>query len=470
MGDGAEPEEAQRVAGGFPAGEGPAVPPAHPDLAVGGPEAPADGVGGQKRYRRVVGGTHMRDRFDVVIAGAGPAGAQCARDVAARGYEVVVLETEPEASFPAQSNKSTGGTFPSMMAPFNVPDDVAMHFTDTVVLESPSNNFVQSQPGAVLEFADFKRFLVADGREKGAEYYFDARVSKPITEDDEILGVRYNGDQEVYGDIVIDATGPSAPLAKALGVSNLERRNQAIGIEYEFENVDLDPPGYADVTDAMMIRLDHEFAPGGYSWIFHTGADTAKVGLCYIQNDRFRAYAETDRTIDGYLDHWLESDPRFEDAVRLEGKQHRGSAHIQPPGSMSTDSFMAIGDTVPTIDPLWGEGIHKCMKSARAAAITVDHCLTLDEPDTSAERMSLYDERWHERVAPQMNKRLLMTKMLYLAPNERYDQLMADLRELGRDSLAQINEGNKRAIASLLHLGDIPLLAKLTKRQLADII
>lgn len=54
----------------------------------------------------------MSERYDVVIAGAGPAGAQCARDLAERGYEVLVLETEPEGTFPAQSNKSTGGTFP----------------------------------------------------------------------------------------------------------------------------------------------------------------------------------------------------------------------------------------------------------------------------------------------------------------------------------------------------------------------
>ena len=58
------------------------------------------------------------NRYDVVIAGAGPAGAQCARDLAARGYDVLVIETEPEEEFPGRSNKSTGGTFPSMMAAF----------------------------------------------------------------------------------------------------------------------------------------------------------------------------------------------------------------------------------------------------------------------------------------------------------------------------------------------------------------
>jgi digeranylgeranylglycerophospholipid reductase len=408
----------------------------------------------------------MGEHYDVVIAGAGPAGAQCARDLAKRGYEPLVLETEPEAEFPRQSNKSTGGTFPSMMASFNVPDEVVMQFTDDVVIESPNDYFVQERPGAVLDFAAFKQFLVDDGREHGAEYWFDARVSKPVVEDGEPVGVRYNGSQEVYGDVIVDATGPAAPLAKELDVCDLERENQAIGIEYEFEGVDLDADGYADLHDTMMLRLDHEYAPGGYSWIFHTGENTAKVGVCYIQNDSFQRHAAENRTIDEYLDHWLDTDPRFAEAERIAGRQHRGSAHIQPPERLSTDSFVAVGDTVPTIDPLWGEGIHKCMKSGRAAAVTVDGCLTHSEPDTSAENMATYDDLRHDQVAPDMGPRPPMTETPHLAPNHRYDALLDDLNAADHDTLERANEGDKRAILKLLQPSDVPLLARLAKHRL----
>ena len=410
----------------------------------------------------------MPDRYDVAIAGAGPAGAQCARDLAARNYDVVVLETESEAEFPRQSNKSTAGTFPSMMASFGIPDDVVMSFTDDVVLESPSDYYESYQPGAVLEFADFKRFLVEDGRESGAEYRFDARVSRPILGDDgTIEGVKYAGDEEVYADIVVDATGPAAPIAQALDVVDLERENQAIGIEYEMEGVDLDHPEFADLRRSMMLRLDHDIAPGGYSWIFATGETSAKVGICYIQNDRHREFAKEGQTVDGYLEDWIENDPRFADAEVLEGKVHRGSAHIQRPGRMHTDGFLAIGDTVPTIDPLWGEGIHKGMKSARAAAATIDRCLTDADRPTDAESLALYDQLWHEEVAPRMNARLLLTELLYLAPNERYDRLMRDLRRTDDDTLAKANRGEKRAMAKLIHLDDLPLLAKYARERLA---
>jgi len=410
----------------------------------------------------------MSDRFDVIVAGAGPAGAQCARDLAQRGYDVVVLEAEAEEGFPRQSNKSTGGTFASMMSAFGVPDDVVMNYTDDVVLESPNDHYVQGQPGAVLDFGAFKQWLVREGRKEGATYRFDARVNAPIMEGGRIVGVRYAGDEEAYADIVVDATGPAAPLAKALGVSDLERDRQAIGVEWEMEGVDLDVDGYADLTDAMMLRLDHEYAPGGYAWIFHTGGDAAKVGLCYIRNESHRRYGRDGASIDDYLEDWIASDPRLADAERIESKQqHRGSAHVQMPDRICTDGFMAVGDAVPTIDPLWGEGIHQGMKSGRAAAITADRCFTGERPDTSAEAVSVYRKLWHRQVAPRMRERLLMTELLYLAPNDRYDTLMADLRTADSELLAKANGGNVRAMLDLVHLRDLPLLARFARERLA---
>ncbi len=405
----------------------------------------------------------MNEDYDVVIAGAGPAGAQCARDLASRGYDVVVLETEAADEFPKQSNKSTAGTFPSMMSSFAIPDDVVQQYTKTVVLESPNEYYVREQPGAVLDFAKFKRFLVEDGQEEGAEYRFESRATAPIVENDEPVGVTYNGDEEVYADVVIDATGPAAPLAKKLGVSDLKRENHAIGIEFELEGIDIDHPEFADLHDAMMLRLDHDIAPGGYSWIFHTGGDTAKVGVCYIQNESHQEHGRSDFSIDDYLGYWLENDPRFADAERIEGRQHRGSAHIQPPGKMHTDRFMAIGDTVPTVDPLWGEGIHTCMKSGRAAATAVDRCLKHGRQKPTAANLEVYDTLWHRDVAPNIDSRLLMTHLLYLASNERYDKLMADLNRYDEETLAKANNGNKRAIMKLLGLSDLSLVWKVLR-------
>jgi digeranylgeranylglycerophospholipid reductase len=397
--------------------------------------------------------------------GGGRAGALCARDAAARGYDVVVLEREDEEGFPRASNKSTGGTFPETLAPFGVPDGVVQQFTDSVVLESPNSHYVQEHPGAVLDFAAFKEFLVEDGLEEGAEYVFGARVNEPVVENGRAVGVLYNGDETVRADIVVDATGPAAALAEPMGVVDLRRDRQAVGVEYEMEGVALDADGHADLRNTMMLRLDHDVAPGGYSWVFHTGDDTAKVGVCYIQNEVHERRADGE-TVDGYLERWLDEDPRFEDAVRIEGAHHRGSAHVQEPGEMSAPGFLAVGDTVPSVDPVWGEGIGKCMRSGRTAAVVADTCLQAD--DLSAEATSAYDGLWSERVAPNVGSRLLLANLLYEVSNDRYDSLMRDLHAADDETLRRANEGSKRAMLSLLRLRDLPAVARAGRRVLSS--
>jgi digeranylgeranylglycerophospholipid reductase len=108
------------------------------------------------------------------------------------------------------------------------------------------------------------------------------------------------------------------------------------------------------------------------------------------------------------------------------------------------------------------------MQSGRAAAVTADHCLTTSVRDTSAERMSVYDDLWHERVAPNMSRRLLMTELLYLVPNERYDRFVETLGRLPGETLSKANAGSLTSIARLLEPGDLKHLATLARNRLTD--
>jgi digeranylgeranylglycerophospholipid reductase len=60
-----------------------------------------------------------------------------------------------------------------------------------------------------------------------------------------------------------------------------------------------------------------------------------------------------------------------------------------------------------------------------------------------------------------------MTELLYLAPNDRYDQLMDDLNRVGEDALKAINGGNIAAFRKLLHLSDLPMLAEFARDRLS---
>jgi digeranylgeranylglycerophospholipid reductase len=89
--------------------------------------------------------------------------------------------------------------------------------------------------------------------------------------------------------------------------------------------------------------------------------------------------------------------------------------------------------------------------------------------DVSAEAMSVYDDLWHTRVAPNMRTRLTMTRLLYLAKNERYDRLIGDLNSLDDATLSAANGGGVRALARLVHLDDLPLLARFVRERFGDL-
>jgi digeranylgeranylglycerophospholipid reductase len=125
---------------------------------------------------------------------------------------------------------------------------------------------------------------------------------------------------------------------------------------------------------------------------------------------------------------------------------------------------VAIGDTFPSVDPVWGEGIHKGMRSARAAAAVVDKCLT--EGDTSAENVATYDDLWDAEVTPGSTARLAIAKLLYLAPNERYDAFLRDLNAAGEATLKRANRGNPLGVAKLLRATDVPLLFRFARQWL----
>jgi len=62
----------------------------------------------------------------------------------------------------------------------------------------------------------------------------------------------------------------------------------------------------------------------------------------------------------------------------------------------------------------------------------------------------------------------MLTRLLYLAPNERYDRFMEDLRRTDDNTLEKANQGDKTAMAKLLHFDDLPLLAKFARERLAS--
>jgi digeranylgeranylglycerophospholipid reductase len=340
---------------------------------------------------------------DVVVAGGGPAGLQFAREVAARSaHSVVVLEANDAL---ADNDKSTGGTFNQVIDRYGVPDDVVMAANEDVVFEAPGASSTLGIPGYVLDFPAFLEFLGEDAEREGAEIHTGARVQQPIREGGRVVGVEYTRGGErrdLRADLVVDATGPRAVLAKQLGMFDPDSAQHGVGKEYEVE-------GRYDL-DSMLFRFDHDDAPGGYAWTFPAGDDAFKAGVCWI-DDFYESHAPADDgAIDDYVEDWIAADPRWEaESVRA---VHAGDAVSNNSiNRRATDGLVAVGDAVSSINPLFGEGIRPGMESAEMAANVA--LAALDRGDTSRERLSVYEDRWNGEKGLHWRIQRMVGELLY---------------------------------------------------------
>lgn len=356
------------------------------------------------------------DAYDVIIVGAGPAGAQCARYLAEHSqYSVLLLDKTQEIGEP---KKSTAGTFDETMRAFELPKRIAQCPITAGVFEGPTETATFPLKGCVLDFGRLKRFLAEDAVHHGVELRIESTAVKPVMEHKKIAGVLYrdlDGEHVAKAKIVIDATGPGAVLAAQIGLGKLDPKSHWIGMEFEMERLRLTQ------QNAMLIRLDTTFAPGGYSWIFSTGRNHAKVGNCWSRK-LFGKHGGSGSQL-SYLEKWIRSDARLKNGIALE--MHAGDAYIDGIRTRSAHNFMAIGDVVCTVHPLFGEGIRPALYSGTfAAQAAID---ALKKKDTSARQLAAYDHAWNGKYGKYWRTALLTNALLYRLSNKHLDKVVRNV-------------------------------------------
>jgi digeranylgeranylglycerophospholipid reductase len=361
---------------------------------------------------------------DVVVAGGGPAGLQFAREVGSRSdRSVVVLERNRRL---ADNDKSTGGTFDQVVRGYDVPDRVVMAECPAVVFEGPEASERLDLPNYVLDFPAFVEYLGEDARDHGVAVRTGTRVTGPVVEDGAVVGVETDGG-EVRGDVVVDATGPAGVLTTALGMWDPDAAQRGIGKEYEVE-------GSFD-DDAMLFRFDHEYAPGGYAWVFPAGEGAFKIGVCWVDDFYERHRRPDDGRIDDYVRRWVESDARWSvDEVRA---VHAGEAVSDNSiNRRADDGVVAVGDAVSSINPLFGEGIRPGMESAEMAADAVLDAL--DRGDVSRAALAPYERRWNAEKGSRWRTQRVVGELLYDFTPAQQDRFVRRAGGLSGDQLDRL--------------------------------
>ena len=351
-------------------------------------------------------------RFDAIIIGAGPAGAQCARDLGKRGRKVLLMERSQRIGDP---NFSSGGTPKETMKDFDLPLRVTQGAWSRFSMQANTYGHIwdyRKTKGYVFDFRELKKFLVSDAIKYGARVMVGTSAEAPIVERGVVRGVKYGG---VYGkgearaDVIVDASGPKGVLATKLKLRKSSPCAPGIAIESIVEDTAV-VRSLKKFKNTLSFYLGSEYVPHGYGWIFPFGKDAFKVGCC-VSRAADRGIVKRDYSdMMAVFKKFLGKFPEFQNLqiTELHGED------VFVTGGMERDygdGFLVIGDAAFQVNPVGGEGIRHGLHSGRMAAEVIDKAIQWN--DFSKKTLMEYDRDWHAYVGTKWKIGFKMGETIY---------------------------------------------------------
>jgi digeranylgeranylglycerophospholipid reductase len=382
----------------------------------------------------------MGARYDVVIIGAGPAGAIAARETAGAGLSTLLLEKRQEIGTPVRCGEGVGY---AALSQFIEPDPRWIaRVIDGVRLTAPDGGFVDivsPHNGLVLERKIFDRHLAECAAAAGAEVRVKSRATGLILNDGRVSGVyvKSGGSEEkIEARVVIAADGVESQVGRWAG---LETGCKLSGIDvcaqYLLSGVRLEKPEYCH------FYFGRDIAPGGYAWAFPKSGNTANVGLG-IRPEPKQVEKQTAKY---FLDRFVNKVfpgvvpvSLIMGAVPLDGKRMK----------LSGAGIMVVGDAAHQTDPLTGGGITNAMTAGKLAAETA--ITAFRKGDFSRAFLSSYDHRWHRKLGKRVKHLVRLRNELVIFQDEKYNKLVDMMGRGGRSSLLEIFRIAFRSKPSLL--------------------
>ena len=301
---------------------------------------------------------------DVLVAGAGPAGAVAARVLARAGFKVLLCD---KSTFPR--DKACGdGLIPDALAALRtigLEDAVRAEACDSGMLTvlSPSGIPVRfAAPLQVVPRLTFDHILFTGAIAAGAEFRHVA-VESPILDGDRVVGLIATGANghrdrvELRAPLTVLATGGAGAV---LGKFDPSARVSPSGIAVRTYARRL---AAADTRD-LFIALERDLLPG-YAWAFPTPAGLWNIGVGVLSD---RAYSSAKVNLRERLDRLIAGEgvlgARLGPMAAVEPYRGAPLRTGLEGSSLGRPGLAIVGEAGGTTYAVSGEGIGKAMESS----------------------------------------------------------------------------------------------------------
>jgi geranylgeranyl reductase family protein len=335
---------------------------------------------------------------DVIVVGAGPAGASAAFHLAEAGVDVLVLE---KATFPRDKICGDGLTPRAvrqllvMGVDLDAPGWQRNRGLRIVGaghrLELPWPQLESFPPyGMVRTRRDLDELLARHAEKAGARLVEGMAVTRPVVDErtGRVTGVvarpvddsgRKAGDEATYAaPLVVAADGVSARIATALGLERRDNRPMGVAVRAYYETPRHDDEWMESWLELWDGEPNRSHLLPGYGWIFGVGDGTSNVGLGILNTSK--AFRNVDYK--DVLRRWLSHTPP-EWGFREENLVGPIRSAALPMGFNRkphyTRGVLLCGDSGGMVNPFNGEGIDYALEAGHLAADTIVRALARPE-------------------------------------------------------------------------------------------
>lgn len=282
--------------------------------------------------------------YDIAVIGAGLAGLQTARLLAARGLRVVILDRKSSVAGPVHT---TGIFVRKTWEDFPLPDEQLGPAIREVILYAPSGRSLplraQRDEFRVGRMAWLQLWLLEQCTRAGVEWIPSAKV---INCRDGVTVVRNGKEEHIAARFVIGADGARSTVAGQLGLDR--NRELLTGIEEVMPAISRER--------ALHCFVDPRLAPGYIAWVANDGVE-AHVGVA------------------GYRDGWDPAHALDLFRKRLPFKTGRAIERrggLIPVGGVlrriASPRGLLVGDAAGAVSPLTAGGLDGALRLSSFAA------------------------------------------------------------------------------------------------------
>ena len=352
--------------------------------------------------------------FDVIVVGAGPAGASAAIFLGREGKNVLLLD---KARFPRE--KICGDAFScksiAVLRDLNLLKAIQKNSCSKInglLLGSPNKRSVIMQLDDQVissytcrrEIFDYVLFKEAKKYVKVIEKF---KVNNLVFEGNKVIGVVGKDDeglyQTYYASVVIGADGAMSKVAQCMRKkkkkSYLNKSHSAVAIRGYFRNVDIDE----HIIELYFLK---ELLPG-YFWVFPTGDGITNIGLGIhskaLKNKKLKQLLDIILK-DGYFKD------KFKNAIQITPIKGWSLPMAIHRHSIVCDGCLLVGDAAKLINPLTGDGNGTALFSGQIAAETIIDALRMN--NFSADFFKQYEIDLFDIVGEHLKQACLLQKAL----------------------------------------------------------